>query len=153
MSRRLRTKIPAISKHYLTRSISHKKYEQDIQNKTEKTKTYYNRTAKVLKSLVPGQKILYKKNPTSYWSPGMIIEKCQEPKSYVIKDQDGNMYRRNRQHILDTHSEESSKSPQQNPETENTDKSPSVFENTSRFGRKIAPPLKWTYPKDHIKKF
>lgn len=60
---------------------------------------YYNRNTKPLSNLNEGDKVFYKKQPNSIWSPGIISKKCNEPRSYLIKDESGNLYRRNRQHI------------------------------------------------------
>ena len=158
MSRKLRTKLPALSQNFIPKQIDTEKYATDLKKKTEKSKIYYDKTAKNLLPLAPGQKIHYKKNPTSYWSPGIILEKCKEPKSYVIQDEEGTTYRRNRQHIMDTHTQKTS-TPFQLSVTENNkkDTSPEAVEidtspssSRTRYGRESKAPDRFGYPKDHI---
>ncbi|XP_055911526.1 uncharacterized protein K02A2.6-like [Eupeodes corollae] len=86
MSRKLRTKIPAMSENYLPKSIDCQEVEKELKNNNEKSKALYDKTSKSLKPLNKGQKVHYKKTPTSYWTPGIVINKCQEPKSYIIED-------------------------------------------------------------------
>ncbi|XP_055923337.1 uncharacterized protein K02A2.6-like [Eupeodes corollae] len=153
MSRKLRTKIPAMSENYLPKSIDYQEVEKELKNNNEKSKALYDKTSKSLKPLNKGQKVHYKKTPTSYWTPGIVINKCQEPKSYVIEDNQGNTYRRNRQHIMETKSEIVSNPTPAVNEVEETSPTEEILpsSSTTRFGRKTTPPKRFTYPRDHIK--
>ena len=35
------------------------------------------------------------------WNPGEVVQKCNEPRSYLVKSHDGGILRRNRVHIRD----------------------------------------------------
>ncbi|XP_055841107.1 uncharacterized protein LOC129908549 [Episyrphus balteatus] len=173
MSRKLRTKIPSMSKNYNSKEINYKMVEKELKSKNNKSKAHYDKSSKSLEPLKEGQKVLYKQNPTSNWTSGIVTEKCQEPRSYIIEDKQGSTYRRNRQHIIDTHTDktvdpvseltqDTETSPQdtnyttssevnQDIELLPTDKNHASSSNTTRSGRKTAPPEKFTYDKDHIK--
>lgn len=45
---------------------------------------------------------MFKRNPTSLWFPGEIIGTSNEPRSFIVKDNDGVSYRRNEEHIFKT---------------------------------------------------
>ena len=38
-------------------------------------------------------------HPSSLWSPAVVHERCQEPRSYVLETPNGRMLRRNGRHI------------------------------------------------------
>ena len=162
-----------MSKNYNSKEINYKMVEKELKSKNNKSKAHYDKSSKSLEPLKEGQKVLYKKNPTSNWTSGIVTEKCQEPRSYIIEDKQGSTYRRNRQHIIDTHTDktvdpvseltqDTETSPQdtnyttssevnQDIELLPTDKNHASSSNTTRSGRKTAPPEKFTYDKDHIK--
>ena len=55
---------------------------------------------KELPPLVVGQRVTVQDHQTGKWSPAVVIEKCQEPRSYLNKRTDGQtILRRNRKHL------------------------------------------------------
>ncbi len=36
----------------------------------------------------------------SHWQPAVVVEKHEKPRSYLVQMQDGEIYRRNRKHLL-----------------------------------------------------
>ena len=62
-----------------------------------------------------GQKIWHQDPHTKKWIPGIIQEFCKEPNSYILKSQNGALYRRNRNFIKPRQAKENSNSTQQNP--------------------------------------
>jgi transposase InsO family protein len=66
----------------------------------EKVKYHYNKTAKPLNELEVGQDILFKKKISDEcWKKGIIVDKDKSPRSYIVEDECGHQYRRNRQHL------------------------------------------------------
>ena len=61
---------------------------------------YYNRAAKPLKTITPGETVCMKLPGQDTWSPGTCTEKL-ENRSYMVKVGD-TVYRRNRRHIQKT---------------------------------------------------
>lgn len=100
MSRKLRTKLPILKKNLKPKLINYRRHRRLKKEKQEKLKTYYNKRTKNLKPLKKGEKVFYKKSPSSEWEPGTVAEKCDTPRSFIINDNQGHLYRRTREHIL-----------------------------------------------------
>ena len=169
MSRKLRTKIPTIQENLKPSLIDNVKYKEQFHLQRYKTEKYYNRNTKSLKPIEDGKNIYYQKTPLSDWLPGTVVKKFDEPRSYLISDKNGTLYRRNRQHILivpknnDEHCEDSSNnnsnsnSIYSNPSisTDIQDKQPQKEKNSNKnnnnnnecyitqYGRKVIPPSKY----------
>lgn len=148
MSRVLRTKLPSMSKILKPRIVKPNENEKYMAKNIENVNHNYNKNTKNLKPVSVGNQIYFKKNPLSVWYPGTIVEICREPRSYLIKDEEGVTYRRNRQHILETSKKLNDVSEVKISDTEiNNDNTPevneqrmrNVGENYSRRGRKIKP--------------
>jgi len=101
MSRELRTMIPTQEKQMKPQVVNYRKYKQFIEENKNKMAKYYNRGTKPLKPLKEGETIMFKKTPQTSWKEGKIIEKLNEPRSYIITDNEGHLYRRNRSHIIE----------------------------------------------------
>ena len=68
--------------------MTHRKYKQ------EKQRFYYDKGARSLPDANPGEPVqVYTQNQ---WKKGVIIEKSEEPRSYMVKMKSGNTWRRNR---------------------------------------------------------
>lgn len=66
----------------------------------QKVEYHYNKTAKPLNELEVGQDILFKKKISDEcWKKGIIVDKAKSPRSYIVEDECGRQYRRNRQHL------------------------------------------------------
>nr|XP_008111816.1 PREDICTED: uncharacterized protein LOC103279281 isoform X1 [Anolis carolinensis] len=73
---------------------------QDLQRAQERQKHFYDRTARPLKPLREGDLVwMQSNNCKERWLPAVVIEKCKQPRSYLIKNQDGRVYRRNRRQL------------------------------------------------------
>ena len=71
-----------------------------------KSKHYHNRRAKDLSDLEPGTIVRMRIDTDSSWKEsGKIVEKCQQPRSYLVLNSKGNLVRRNRRHLMPTSSE------------------------------------------------
>lgn len=98
MSRSLRTNIPCTSSQLVPKVT----YDQDrkiLTDQKEKTKMFYDRSARNRDSLSIGQNIMFKKLPNSIWIPGTIIAKGTGPRSYVVEGEGNGEYTRNEIHI------------------------------------------------------
>ncbi|XP_050548981.1 uncharacterized protein K02A2.6-like [Daktulosphaira vitifoliae] len=100
MSRNLRTKIPVTNSFLKPKLVNTDIYKNLIFNKNKNSKYYYNKKSKQLSDLVINDNILFKLKSDSDWSPGKIIKICNEPRSYIIQNDIGQKYRRNRKHII-----------------------------------------------------
>ncbi|XP_055915739.1 uncharacterized protein K02A2.6-like [Eupeodes corollae] len=163
MNRKLKTKIPTNFENLMPVRVDEQKVNLAFKTNNETMKKYYNRTTKPLKELENGENIYYQKIPKSIWYPGVVREKCSEPRSYLTQDENNQIYRRNRQQIrkvpsppnkpivetlLDPQSSPSSDGSVLSPECDNEDHILASKNNkpmTSRSGRPLRPPDRLTY--------
>lgn len=98
MSRKLRTMVP-VSSSLLKPKVVDKARERLLQRQV-KQKLYYDRGTKSLPELQAGDSIRVQKG--SAWEPGVVVGKCNTPRSYDIITANGQELRRNRSHLLAT---------------------------------------------------
>lgn len=74
----------------------------DLVNKRKcSIQKYYNKHVTPLKELNVSDHVLFKKNPIlSSWSPGKIISIDDVPRSYIVEDDKGRLFRRNRKFFI-----------------------------------------------------
>lgn len=97
MGRRLNTKLPIITKLLSEKVDNDRNYKAVISNR-DKTKKYYDRSAKPLKPLSPGDKATLISN--NIRKPVSVISRASQPRSYIVKDDCGNQYRRTRSQLV-----------------------------------------------------
>lgn len=102
MSRSLKTKIPSISKNFHPKVINRKEYKRKLNLNIQKYSKYHNKRTKKFEPVQEGDNVMFKRTPTSCWFPGHIVSTCKEPRSFVLKDNNGSLYRRNQDHIRKT---------------------------------------------------
>lgn len=90
---RLRTKLP-ISNKLLEPRMVKGSYDQLI-SKSLNNKKYYDRTAKEKANFEVGQRVFVQKDTLKHWEPARVIAKHKAPRSYIIKDENECIYRRN----------------------------------------------------------
>ncbi|KAB0801714.1 hypothetical protein PPYR_03900 [Photinus pyralis] len=95
MSRRTNSKIPIHSS--LLKPKVQDNVTKLIQNRQQIHKSYYDRNTKTRKSFSNGENIVMFRDKK--WEPARIIQKHDSPRSYVIKDVNGHVMRRNSQHL------------------------------------------------------
>lgn len=101
MSRNLRTKLPSVASSFKPKIVDEKLYEVQLNKKILKSAEHYNKNAIHKKSTNrSGENILFKRNPNTLWSQGQIVQRCEEPRSFVLRDSELVHFRRNEQHIL-----------------------------------------------------
>jgi transposase InsO family protein len=103
MNRRTKTLMPV--KESLLSSVGDRANIKNMRKEKDRQAHYYNRTAKDLRELQPGDTVRMK--PTQLrdkeWKKGTIIGR-EGSRSYNVQTQDGT-YRRNRSHLKDTREE------------------------------------------------
>lgn len=95
--------------------------EQQIANKQQNVKTYYDRNAKNGHVFEKDDCVIFQNN--NKWQMGKIIEKHNTPRSYVVNS-DGRSYRRNARHIRMYHSGPHNETSNQNRNTPHSDLHP-----------------------------
>ena len=159
MSRRLRSNIPISQKRLQPETINHNQFQHTRIKQQQKQKKYFDKNSKSLPPLKKGDKVRFKKDPTSPWIPATVIDKHDTPRSYVIETNNGSRYRRNRIHLRQTQDPPLDLSPEaqfhitdspetnvgQQPATPNLlpANSPAAQPKTSRYGRVINPNPKY----------
>ena len=99
MSRTLRTKLPTFSENFRPKLVDTVDYGEQLRTRTMKSVEHYNKNAVRKKPIKIGDAIMFKRNNNSWWFPGEVVEECQEPRSFLVKDDEGVLYRRNQQHM------------------------------------------------------
>ena len=88
-----------------TKILNNRKDTEEIRNRLairqDTMKEYHDRKARPLKPLEKGQHIRFQLQPQGAWIPGKVVEKAEEPRSYVLETPNGMKLRRNRIHIRD----------------------------------------------------
>ena len=136
-----------------------------LHDKQEMQKYYYDRSAKDRPDLQIGQTVGLQNPQSLRWTKGRIIDKCPEPRSYVVQTADGSSLRRNQRFLKDLntvsdntnqndmHSDESNPNAQQGTVTsvsDQTDSHANVNTGDSKrtaSGRVVKPPA---WKKDYV---
>ncbi|XP_055856265.1 uncharacterized protein K02A2.6-like [Episyrphus balteatus] len=169
MSRQLKTKLPVLNENLKPVNVDLDEHNRKIKLQQNKTRNYYDKNAKTLPTLTDGQNIFYKKTPISNWEPGIVLQKCQEPRSYIISSNDGSEYRRNREHLLEGSSIDAEKITSENsdqiqnekiqqeslsvegksnedvPHSSDSNSLTPTPDYVTRFGRTVAPPSRFAF--------
>ncbi|KAI8498512.1 hypothetical protein Bbelb_237140 [Branchiostoma belcheri] len=110
MGRRLRTRLPTTNEQLMPQSVNHKDVRQQLQDKQQRQKTWYDRNARSLPTLTPGNAVRMQQT-NGKWTPATVVSKCDQPRSYIIQTPEGAQYRRNNKHLLKTNAYPRSGSP------------------------------------------
>ena len=102
-NRRLRSKLPVNNKLLNTENINPKYVHDKLKSSQINQKKFYNRSAKTLSSFEPGQNV-YVKNHNN-WEKGKVEDKYDTPRSYIVKTEQGQVFRRNRRHLRESKKE------------------------------------------------
>ena len=73
-----------------------------LQMKQDQQKMYYDRSAKSLSQVYPGNPVRISDPLSKTWEPGEIKDAAEHPRSYVVDMQSGSTLTRNRRHIRPT---------------------------------------------------
>ena len=151
MSRRTRTVLPSTVK-LLKPEVP--KAANELKAAKNRQAFYYNKNAKDLQPLKPGEIVRMK--PTTgqqkVWRKAVVVQATSEPRSYKVRTADGAVYRRNRRHLTCTAEpamstpaevdipEDQPRVPQQAAQWQHRDGRPPV---TTRSGRVVHPPKRF----------
>lgn len=103
--------------------------EQHI-NKQMKSKEFYDKSAKPRAEFEQNQSVLFRKNEK--WQTGKVIEKHNTPRSYIVEQSDGGVFRRNSRHIRRLLTDDNVNKQQD----EHNDPSPNMHQKVTRSGRR-----------------
>ncbi|XP_014673078.1 PREDICTED: uncharacterized protein LOC106813460 [Priapulus caudatus] len=79
------------------------KVQERLKQRQDTQKHYHDRTGtKDLPPLCPGQFVTLQDHNSGHWSPAKVIEKCLEPRSYMVETPNGGILRRNRKQLRET---------------------------------------------------
>ena len=79
--------------------------EQLLQRRDRMIRDHDRHAGPELPVLHAGQRVTILNKETHLWSPGEIVSKCAEPRSYIVKTTNGTMLRRTRAHLRALQSE------------------------------------------------
>lgn len=99
MSRQLRSTLPLISKQLNPKVPNKQVIKGNMQAAKQKSKYYFDRSAKKLKPLEEGEGIRIRDGKR--WLPAVVQQKVND-RSYLVRTTDGVVYRRHRRHLLKT---------------------------------------------------
>lgn len=92
---RIKTKLPVADT--LLQPEMCKDVKNKLLDKQLLQKQYYDSSSKPLKPLVKDENIVILKG--NVWEPGVVKDCCVTPRSYIVQDQRGKIYRRNRRFL------------------------------------------------------
>lgn len=99
MGRQTRTLLPVPSCHLKPSPLPSRKVHSRLQEIRHKQKVYYNRGARDLRALSPGQRASLYDTHTRTWSPVVVLGSAGAPRSVLVKTEDGRERRRTREHL------------------------------------------------------
>ncbi|UYV75474.1 K02A2.6-like [Cordylochernes scorpioides] len=97
MSRKLRSIIPSKTSQFVPSMINNEAIQKQLVDNKVKMKNYYDRHTRPADPLSINDRVWFRKDRR--WIPGQLKNQANEPRSFYVKDQEGNEYRRNRIHI------------------------------------------------------
>lgn len=102
MNRRLRTTIPTIKNRLKPKCGNLKNTQRKMKQQKMNQKQYYDKSSKPLPELQPNDTIRFQHNPKGKWDQGTVVRNNNTPNSYVIETPEGQIFKRNRKHLLKT---------------------------------------------------
>ncbi|CAI6348455.1 unnamed protein product [Macrosiphum euphorbiae] len=94
-SREVRSKMNVVHRKKLFKPVIQNCVEK-MRDSKRKQALYYNRGANInISCFEEGEKVYMQDKWTKNWHEGKIIKKLKEPRSYLVKDRNGRMLRRN----------------------------------------------------------
>lgn len=97
MGRLCKTLLPVTDKVLQPKQIDNEEIIKKLANSREKNEKYYNKTAgKVKEELQEGQNVTVYDHQKKEWQPGVVVRKHESPRSYIIRNRQNNLVRRNR---------------------------------------------------------
>nr|XP_054934281.1 uncharacterized protein LOC129388145 isoform X1 [Dermacentor andersoni] len=116
MGRQTRTLLPVPTIHLEPEAIPSKEVHDRLQTIRRRQKIHYDRSARNLSPLTPGQRVTTYDTLQRTWAPAIVLRPAATPRSTIVKTEDGHEIRRTREHLREA-------APQ--PEPESTSQGPS----------------------------
>nr|XP_050051358.2 uncharacterized protein K02A2.6-like [Dermacentor andersoni] len=116
MGRQTRTLLPVPTIHLEPEAIPSKQVHDRLQTIRRRQKIHYDRSARNLSPLTPGQRVTTYDTLQRTWAPAIVLRPAATPRSTIVKTEDGHEIRRTREHLREA-------APQ--PEPESTSQGPS----------------------------
>ena len=91
--RQLRLILPVNANNLKMKTVDNDELKEIRRNEKEKQSKYYDQHTKEMKELRSGKGVRMLRDRT--WEPVTILEKADEPRSYILKIENGRTYRRN----------------------------------------------------------
>ena len=132
--RRVRANLPC---HIQNKNSNRDQVYEQLQQRQNNQKFYHDRSAKDLPLLRQGAQVTIQDPATGKWNPGIVKDRCHEPRSYQIENENGNVVRRNRQQIRST--EQTILEDMDTPKTIDTEDSPKSTENSEAIVTQATP--------------
>ncbi|XP_044764622.1 uncharacterized protein K02A2.6-like isoform X2 [Coccinella septempunctata] len=96
-NRRLKDNLPTVDTLLEPKLIKKQELHNTLKLRQQNQKFFYDKHTQNLPEGKVGSKVMFKLNDK--WENGIISKNCDEPRSLIIKDESGKLYRRNRQHL------------------------------------------------------
>jgi hypothetical protein len=148
MSRNLRSVLPISTKALKPRAINSRHFAKQLNERQLKQKSTYDVKSKQLSRLHKGERVQVQQ-PNGIWKPAVVVNEHSD-RSYQIKTDDGNVYRRNRVQLKQTYkdSEMNKNSPDDIKGKKDNDPTMQQMPNQSdmyktRSGRHVKPPERY----------
>lgn len=93
MSRQLKTNLPCSTERLKPKNVNHQEVKIQLKTRKEKSEKYYNQHAKPLPKIEAGENVMLQKK--KIWVPARI-KKDLGNNSYMVQDENNQLYRRNR---------------------------------------------------------
>ncbi|XP_056647258.1 putative E3 ubiquitin-protein ligase protein PFF1365c [Diorhabda sublineata] len=98
-SRLLRTGLPISNK--LLEPKTTNEYGKKVERKLA-VKSYHDKSARSSSDFNENQDILFKLKKDGYWTPGKVLSNTNTPRSYLVSDENGRVYKRNSSFLKNT---------------------------------------------------
>ncbi|PIK60265.1 hypothetical protein BSL78_02827 [Apostichopus japonicus] len=98
--RRTKTRLPTSERLLQPRILKPDTVTKRLAEKRQMQKTYFDRQARPLAQLYPGENI--RMQTEKGWVPATVTSRTGQPRSYIVETLDGTNYRRNRKHLRKT---------------------------------------------------
>jgi len=73
---------------------------KNLSNRQVKQKQYFDRGTRKLPELKKNERVRIRQD--SKWQPAVVLDKLQQPRSYIVQTPDSHIFRRNRRGLLKT---------------------------------------------------
>ena len=73
----------------------------ELQNRQKTQKYYHDKHSSVneFPPLYPGQSVMFQDYHTKQWQPALVVSRAEEPRSFIVQNSNGQLFRRNRRFI------------------------------------------------------